>query len=76
MTNTELKGICKACGKYGDKQNKYPKKNKSEEENEDKKCMGKCNHCGNVEHKVQTAGNMRLIKTRDPRIGRRMKKMR
>ena len=31
LTNTEFKGKSLTCGKYGHKQNKCPKKNKTEE---------------------------------------------
>ena len=35
--------------------------------------MGKCNHCGKGDIKLEAAGKSRLIKTRDQRIGRRKK---
>ena len=39
LMNTEFKGKCHTCGKYGHKQNKCPEKDKSEEERENKKFM-------------------------------------
>ena len=50
--NTEFEGKCHTCGKYGQKQNKYLKKNKSEEEKGNKKFTGKCNQCCKVGHKA------------------------
>ena len=51
QTITEFKGKFHTCGKYGHRQNKSPKKNKSEKVKGNKKFIGKCNHCGKVGHK-------------------------
>ena len=53
LMNTEFKGKCHTCEKYGHKQSKCPKKNKSKEEKGNKKFMGKCNHCSKVGHKAE-----------------------
>ena len=74
LMNTEFKGKCHTCEKYGHKQNKCPKKNKSEEEKGNKKFTGKCNHCGKVGHKAVNCWEHETNKTRDPRIRRRKKK--
>ena len=74
LTNTEFKGKCCTCGKYGHKQNKYLKKNKSEEEKGNKTFQASATTVVRWGIRPSIAGNMRLIKTRDPRIGRRKKK--
>ena len=51
LTNMNFKGKCHTCGKYGHKQSKCSKKNKSKEEKGNKKFMGKCNHCNKVGYK-------------------------
>ena len=73
LMNTEFKEKCHTREKYEHKQNRCPKKNKSEEEKGSKKFLGKCNHCSKVGHKAATAENISLIKTRGQRIGRRKK---
>ena len=52
LTNTEFKGKCQTCGKYGYKQNKCPERKRSKEEKGNKKFMGMCNHWGIVGHKA------------------------
>ena len=76
LTHMEFKGKCHSCGKHRHEENKCPKKNKPEEEKGYKKFSGKCNHCGKVGTNLQTAGNMKRIKIRGPRIGRRKKTQR
>ena len=73
LTNMEFKKKNHTCGKYGNTQNKCPQKNKSEDEKGYKIFLGKCNHCSKVGKRLKTAGNLRLIKTRGLRIGRRKK---
>ena len=52
LINTEFKGKCHTCRKYGHKQNKCLEKNKSEEEKGNMIFLSKCIHCGNVGHKA------------------------
>ena len=67
LTNTEFKGECNICGKYGHKQNKCPKKKKSEEQKGNKKFTGKFNHCGKVEHKAANCCDHEPNKDKSPK---------
>ena len=67
LTNMEFKGKCYSCGKYWHKQNKCPKKNKSDEENRNKKFSGTWNYCGQVEHKVANCWEHEANKNNRPK---------
>ena len=67
VTNTELKGNGPECGKYGCKQNKCPKKNKSEKEKGYNKFTGKCNHCGKEVHKAANCLEHKANKDKKPK---------
>ena len=64
--NMEFQGKCHTCGKYGHKQSKSPKNNKSEKEKE-KKFMGKCNHCSKVGHKAVNCWELKAYKDKRPK---------
>ena len=49
LTNMEFKEKCNLYGKYGNKQNKCPKKNKTKE-GKKRKFSDTFNHCGKVGH--------------------------
>ena len=66
LLNTEFKGKCHTCGKYGHKQNKCPEKNKVKEEKGYKKFTGNCNHCGILGHKAASCWELEANK--DKRI--------
>ena len=68
LTNMEFKGNCYTCGKYGHKQNKVPKKNKSEEKKETRNILASAITVVRWGIRLQTFGNMRLIKTRGSKI--------
>ena len=76
LTNTGFKGKCHTCGKYGHKQNKHLEKDKSEEEERNKKFLGKCNHCSKVEHKAANCREHDANKGKRLIIGRKKKTMR
>ena len=71
--NTEFKRKYHTCGRYGHTQNECPTKNKSGEEKGKRSLQANAITVVRWGINPQIAGNMRLIKKRDPRIGRRKK---
>ena len=74
LTNMEFKGKCHLCEKYGQKQTNVPRRINQKKKKKERKFQAYSTTAVRRGINLQTAGNMRLIKTRGPRIGRRKKK--
>ena len=73
MTNKEFKRKCHSCGKYGIDKINVPRRINLRKGKETRNFLAHAITVVRWSIRLQTAGNMKPIKTRGPRIGRRKK---